>query len=148
MVALIIFFLILHTQNRSTTENTGSIARQCNFSLVQLLVLAMMTTSKKNMHENTIIKTGQQRKTLVSLLTMQFFMLNCFCYQWRLVSASNSNWTEEKLHCEQWNQYFLLLNIFFKFVSVTNHFICSQLNATLFRVKERTVMTEHDKTST
>ncbi len=105
----------MYIQNRSTTENTGSIARQCNFSPVQLLVLAMMTTSKKNMHENTIIKTGQQRKTLVSLLTMQFFMLNCFCYQWRLVSASNSNWTEEKLHCEQWNQYFLLLNIFLKF---------------------------------
>jgi hypothetical protein len=56
-----------------TTENTGSIARQCNFSLVQLLVLAMMTISKKNMHENTIIKTGQQWKTLVSLLAMQFF---------------------------------------------------------------------------
>jgi hypothetical protein len=56
-----------------TTENTGSIARPCNFSTVQLLLLAMMTISKKNMHENTIIKTGQQWKTLVPLLCNAIF---------------------------------------------------------------------------
>jgi hypothetical protein len=61
-----------------TTENTGSIARQCNFSTVQLLLLAMMTISKKNMHENTIIKMGQQWKTLVPLLGNAMF--NCRCW--------------------------------------------------------------------
>jgi len=134
-------------KNGSTMVNTGSIARQCYFLLFNC----------RCWHWRAVIDSKSNLTRKIALWAMRpvfsvadlFLWLYFHAYSFLIWSSLPAPAIEQEKNCiaEQWNQYFLLLNIFLKFVSVTNHFICSRLNATLFRVKERTVMTEHDKTS-